>query len=166
MGVCEKIREIRKSKKMSQEELGKLLGVSQAMIAQYENGTRIPKIETIQKIAKALNVKYTNLLDMESIEKEMDFFELYTSYLKNIGYSIKLYSNSKNLIYRIEYDNEYVELSYDEFSSLSHDTVQHILSKLDELIQSKTTYRLTAAHNPEVPEEAPEDSDGSNGTDN
>lgn len=47
---------------MSQSELGKLLGVSQAMIAQYEKGKRIPKIETLARIAEALNV-YIGKLD-------------------------------------------------------------------------------------------------------
>lgn len=62
MSIGKNIRDIRKSKNMSQSELGKLLGVSQAMIAQYENGTRMPKIETIARIAEALNV-YIGRLD-------------------------------------------------------------------------------------------------------
>ncbi len=56
MSIGENIRNIRKAKKMSQNELGKLLGVSQAMIAQYENGIRTPKLGTIARIAEALNV--------------------------------------------------------------------------------------------------------------
>lgn len=62
MSVGDNIRDIRKLKKMSQSELGKLLGVSQAMIAQYEKGKRIPKIETLARIAEALNV-YIGKLD-------------------------------------------------------------------------------------------------------
>ena len=62
MNVGEKIREIRKSKNLSQKQLGERLGVSQAMIAQYENGDRNPKFETLLKIADALGV-YIGKLD-------------------------------------------------------------------------------------------------------
>ena len=62
MSIGENIRNIRKSKNMSQDELGRALGVSQAMIAQYESGKRKPKIGTLAKIAEALNV-YIGKLD-------------------------------------------------------------------------------------------------------
>ncbi len=61
MTVGEKIKSIRKLKKISQQELGNMLGVSQAMIAQYENGKRIPKIETLIKIAEALECEVSDI---------------------------------------------------------------------------------------------------------
>ena len=57
MNFGDKLKEERKKKGISQKELGQKLGVSQAMIAQYEKGDRTPKIETIKKIAKALEVE-------------------------------------------------------------------------------------------------------------
>lgn len=56
MNIGEEIKKIRKEAGLSQKELGERLKVSQAMIAQYENGKRIPKVGTIQKIADALGV--------------------------------------------------------------------------------------------------------------
>lgn len=56
MTTGEKIRKARKSVKITQKELGRILGVSPQMIAQYENDTRKPKIETLRRIAKALDV--------------------------------------------------------------------------------------------------------------
>ncbi len=56
MSVGKQIKKCRNAIKLSQKELGERLGVSQAMIAQYESGKRIPKLETIDKIASALNV--------------------------------------------------------------------------------------------------------------
>ena len=64
----------------------------------------------------------------------MDFFESYISYLINIGYKITLY---KNLTYGLEYKGKYTELSFEELSSLSRDASDHILLKLDNLIQTK-----------------------------
>ena len=42
---------------ISQKELGKRMGVSAAMVAQYENDLRKPKLETIQRFADALQIE-------------------------------------------------------------------------------------------------------------
>ena len=54
LSIAEGIREERKKAGMTQKELGKRLGVTQSMIAQYECGNRIPKILTIRRIADIL----------------------------------------------------------------------------------------------------------------
>ena len=56
MTTGELIRAARKKAGLTQKELGAKLGVSGAMIAQYETGVRTPKIETLQKISNALNL--------------------------------------------------------------------------------------------------------------
>lgn len=66
MNIGQQIRNCRKKAGLSQKELGKRLGVSQQHIAQYENEKRIPKIETIQKIATALD---TDLFDVISVNE-------------------------------------------------------------------------------------------------
>ena len=55
MTTGERIKAARKRAKMTQAALGLELGVSAPMIAQYENGARNPKYETLKKIAEALN---------------------------------------------------------------------------------------------------------------
>ncbi len=72
MTVGEKIKSIRKQNGISQQKLGSMLGVSQAMIAQYENGKRIPKIETLIKIAEALDCEVSNIMNYESITNEQE----------------------------------------------------------------------------------------------
>ena len=49
MNTGEMIKEARKKAGLTQKELGKRLGVSASMIAQYENSTRKPKLETLKK---------------------------------------------------------------------------------------------------------------------
>ena len=56
MNIGKQIKKYRIKANLSQRELGIKLGVSQQQIAQYESGTRVPKIENIQRIALALNV--------------------------------------------------------------------------------------------------------------
>lgn len=55
MNIGPVIKQKRKEAGLSQKALGELLNVSQAMIAQYENGTRKPKLETLRKIFSVLN---------------------------------------------------------------------------------------------------------------
>lgn len=67
MKFGDKMKAERKKKGLAQKELGKKLGVSQAMIAQYENGERNPKVETIKKIAEALEVDISTLVDTDEL---------------------------------------------------------------------------------------------------
>lgn len=69
MGIGEQIRKYRKEAGLSQIELGKRLGVSQQQIAQYENGKRTPKIETINNIACALDIGIKKLYPDFSMEE-------------------------------------------------------------------------------------------------
>lgn len=72
MTVAERIRIARKNAGLSQKELGDKLNMSPVMISQYENGVRNPKLETLQKIADALDVLMSDLLTFDvlsSLEK-------------------------------------------------------------------------------------------------
>lgn len=61
MTIGERIRAVRTAAGMTQEELGKKCGIDGANIRKYENGKQNPKLETIRKIAKALNVDWLDL---------------------------------------------------------------------------------------------------------
>ena len=74
MNFGDKLKEERKKKGMSQKELGQKLGVSQAMIAQYEKGDRTPKIETINKIAQALDINPSILIRCNNNVSWIDLF--------------------------------------------------------------------------------------------
>lgn len=63
MGIGENIKKKRKEAGLTQHELSARLGVSPAMISQYESGARNPKRETLIKIANALDVTEQELLD-------------------------------------------------------------------------------------------------------
>ena len=73
MSIGENIRRIRKDKKLTQKELGeKLEGISQQQIGQWENGIKIPKLETIQKIATALEIPMFDLINMDKYNNLID----------------------------------------------------------------------------------------------
>lgn len=61
MTTGEKIRELRKAKGLTQEELAQKIGIKRGTLAQYETGKRSPKRETLERFAKALNVQWYEL---------------------------------------------------------------------------------------------------------
>ena len=58
----ETIKELRKSKKLSQEELAKMVGVSIDTIRRYELGEREPRITELQALAAALGTTVASLM--------------------------------------------------------------------------------------------------------
>lgn len=50
------IRQIRESAGITQAELARRLGVHQPLVARWESGRRMPKVETLQRIADALGL--------------------------------------------------------------------------------------------------------------
>ncbi|BAH06767.1 helix-turn-helix domain-containing protein [Clostridium kluyveri] len=61
MNVGAKIKEIRESKNLTQKQLAEKIGVTPVTITRYENNKREPSIETLNKIAKALDVTINDL---------------------------------------------------------------------------------------------------------
>lgn len=56
MNMGERIREARKSAKMTQSELATITGLSVNTISRYENGDRKPTLDIMLSIASALNI--------------------------------------------------------------------------------------------------------------
>lgn len=58
----ENLKNIRKQRGMTQKELAELLNVSVMTIRRLEAGTRVPKLITVEKLSKALEVDPTELM--------------------------------------------------------------------------------------------------------
>ncbi|OGI92088.1 hypothetical protein A3A09_02175 [Candidatus Nomurabacteria bacterium RIFCSPLOWO2_01_FULL_42_20] len=69
--VGENISKLRKAKKLSQGELAKILGVNRSYISTLENGSRNPSVETLQKIAKALDSSVAKLTETSKYENSV-----------------------------------------------------------------------------------------------
>jgi HTH-type transcriptional regulator / antitoxin HipB len=64
----EAIRQARKERNLTQEQLGRLIGVQKAQISKIENSLTDARFETIMKVFKALNAKikfHVELLDQK-----------------------------------------------------------------------------------------------------
>ena len=60
--IAEKLKELRKKTKISQEKLGKLVNVSQQAVAKWESNIAEPDQETLLKLAEIFNVSTDYLL--------------------------------------------------------------------------------------------------------
>ncbi len=64
--IGERIKQERIKKGLSQEELGKLLGVSKVSICGYETGNRIPNMDTFVKLIDVLNIEPNYILGRDT----------------------------------------------------------------------------------------------------
>lgn len=60
-----RLRELRKENRLSQEKLGKILGVSKVSVSGYENGNRIPSLDILNKILDFFGVSADYLMGRE-----------------------------------------------------------------------------------------------------
>lgn len=65
------LKEIRKSKGLSQQELANILGLSQIAISQYERGIREPNLETLILICQKMEITFEELIDFRAIQEKL-----------------------------------------------------------------------------------------------
>ena len=68
MIIGERVKEARKNKNLSQQQLGDMLGVSKVSICGYENGVRIPTIENFVQLLDILDLSADYLLGRETFK--------------------------------------------------------------------------------------------------
>ena len=72
----ERLRVLRKEKRLSQKELGKLLGLAESTISMYERNERQPHFEIQKKISDLFNVSIDYLVTGErNIESSDEFWK-------------------------------------------------------------------------------------------
>ena len=59
------LRECRISKKYSQKELGKKIGVTESIVSQWESGFKNPKVSTLIELCRLLNMDANILLNLK-----------------------------------------------------------------------------------------------------
>ncbi len=96
MTFGEKMTLIRKQKKLSQAELGKLSGINGDIVGKYERDEMKPSIETAKKLAEALEVSLDYLegdgdlkiLDKKTMKRLEDIEKLPDDDKNNIFYTL------------------------------------------------------------------------------
>lgn len=83
--ICMRIRELRKSMKLTQSQFAELVNLSEDSIGKIERGITIPKIATLSKIAQGLKIPIENLispLKETSFQQSSKEFKNFIAYLK------------------------------------------------------------------------------------
>jgi transcriptional regulator with XRE-family HTH domain len=62
-GFARRVRELRAHKKLSQTELGNLVGLHYTHVSRYERGVARPSADTLKKLAEVFGVSTDYLLD-------------------------------------------------------------------------------------------------------
>ena len=70
MSLANNIREIRRSRKLSQEYVAEQLGVSRQAVSKWESGQSQPNANNLAELAKLLDVPLTRLTDCSADESE------------------------------------------------------------------------------------------------
>ncbi len=58
------IRSLRKKRRLSQDTVSGLAGIARTHLTMIENGTKQPNLETIWKIAQAMDIKASKLIQL------------------------------------------------------------------------------------------------------
>lgn len=66
--ICFKIKFERMKRNLSQEELGLAAGLNRNTVGNIERGYSSPTIDTLEKIAKALDIAFLDLVDVSKVD--------------------------------------------------------------------------------------------------
>ena len=58
-----KVKQVRKQRKITQKQLEEMSGIKQPEISEIENNRRSPSLNILEKIANGLNCKVSDLLE-------------------------------------------------------------------------------------------------------
>ena len=90
----QKIKELRKTQQLTQEELAEKIGIGVANISYIENGKTFPSVDTLEKICKTLQFEPFDLFNFTICKKSLDM-------RKEIVQAIDSNSQLLESIYRI-----------------------------------------------------------------
>lgn len=117
MNIGDNLKKIRKERKINQTEFAKSLDISQSYLSDLENGRKNISMNTVQKIAKKLNVSvgyltsgnkmYSDLTENEAKQQILQMKKILNNDNKNKENNLK-----NNLLEIIQKDLSYLEVHY------------------------------------------------------
>ncbi len=84
--ISQNLIELRKSKNLKQSDLSEAIGYSDKTISRWENGTSVPDIATLIKLANFYNVSLNDLIIENAVEKTQEQLpEMQTKAIKDVS---------------------------------------------------------------------------------
>ena len=136
MTFGEKLKTVRLSLNLSQSELSEKTGISERSLYTYEQTGILPRCNNLRKLAEALNVSVSYLLDEEETDPNKDIdHDIFIANSKNqYGYkgareSTELLSRASTLFAGGELDDEAKELFFQSLMEVYLDSKQEARNK-------------------------------------
>src|ERR1700748_1033904 len=102
MNIGTTIRGYRQQKGMSQGDIEKRTGLLRCYLSRVENGHTVPSLETLQKIAYALDLHLAQFFSEEAVSREMSTLRLSEEEIRFLTqiqrYSARLSENDRKLL--------------------------------------------------------------------
>ncbi len=102
MNIGTTIRTYRLQKGMSQGDIEKRTGLLRCYLSRVENGHTVPSLETLQKIAGAMDLQLAQFFSDESVSRDMSGLRLSEEEIRFLTqiqrYSAKLSENDRKLL--------------------------------------------------------------------
>jgi transcriptional regulator with XRE-family HTH domain len=102
MNIGTTIRTYRLQKGMSQGDIEKRTGLLRCYLSRVENGHTVPSLETLQKIAGALDLQLAQFFSDETVSREMSTLRLSEEEIRFLTqiqrYSSRLSENDRKLL--------------------------------------------------------------------
>lgn len=112
----QRLKSLRKEKKMSQEKLGSLLNISKVAVCNWENAKSFPTMDNLNELAKVLEV------EPHYFEEHSEVISIYRQLNKANKNKVVVYS-SELLEEQEKFDNKVVDIfSYKTYKGLSAGT--------------------------------------------
>ena len=142
MKLSARIKEARKKAGLTQKELGARVGMSEAMIGQYETGYRRPKYSTLERIAEAVGVDamwfLENREDPDVVDTIADDF---CGASKDLIYKLRAVGWAELFcdpgVYELSDGQTCFKVTEEELEQLDKETDSFMLYKLQELRNKK-----------------------------
>ena len=83
--ISEKISNLRKERKLTQEQLGELLGITGQAVSKWENGTSLPDIMLLPKLCSVLGISADELLEMPVEIRNRNVLRDFCAYARENG---------------------------------------------------------------------------------
>ena len=145
-----RIKELRKLVGMTAKELADILGISQSMLTNYENGSSTPREYSVwRKISDQFNVSISYLMgltDVLDVANNKNDHTHYPDYITiNPNYVMEEYiSSGKPIEFQVKSLEEYALLAnISQFMALGNEDVKTLLTTVQSLIREDFKGRCT-----------------------
>lgn len=137
------IKKIRQSQKLTQKELGELIGKTESSVQKYESGaTEIP-MSVLGNIAEALGTDIIDFVDTRSAIDLMNSRDIaFDKYLKALGFEITVSDNDPNHQDYVIYNGYKYEIPTMEVFYVLENCKEYSLFSMEKLLEKYSDNRI------------------------